>query len=159
MEEFWMRKVSIISEVNRDAFYILAKNTSYMATDEKTLHVPIKGLKAGCWLEYAVTRRAKGIRSEIPFIEKYFVSRGFERFVAVSFNGDTHLLKTKQSGLPEPTEVDGGCYWIVNPVQKFVWERYLPEYASFLPYLMFVDARSTWDEIVRNYLSDNRGCA
>jgi hypothetical protein len=128
------------------------ENVSQMVTHKKLLNIPLSGLKPGCTLEVAVTRRDLGVPEEFRFVEHILSSTAPIVQSAVFVAGETDSVQFQSSAKIQPQRIEGGLHWVLDDPAVYQWEPFQVPYADFLPILWLNDRSAAWPVVGKDYL-------
>lgn len=145
-------KGEIISTGNPEDYYVMDDAESSMATEDKTLHAPVPGLRKGSTLEYAITRKSHNSPDKIPFKRHFFANRLPSELIAIAVKADPlHYNFTGSSNLETISE-DSTHLWLARDSAPYRWEPYQKEIDYFIPKIEIGDSQSNWQDIGDDYL-------
>ncbi len=147
----------VVGEAGLDAMYVTDDGDDGMATQDKTLHVPVPGLAPGTVLEFAWTVEGLGDEGAMPLTEWLFSTSTPTRAAAIAVTGDVDRLAAIPLGdvepLTDPDAPDVRAWMMVEP-PTYRWEPLRPALRDYLPTVILGDARADWAELGRSYLDD-----
>ena len=134
-------------------YYVIDDASDGTANHNKTLNIPVPGLRPGCKLFVTVTRRSTGRLEGFPFFEHWF-SHGFPVLESSVFlKGTTNGLNIRTSPGVAVEALPAGCWWRASEPLVSRWEPLQPSASAFLPVLWMADGADTWTGIASNYLA------
>lgn len=133
--------------------YVIDETQSGKVSQRKTLNIPISGLKPGCDVSLAITRRSAGNQDEFPFLSHCF-SRAFPTLKSgVFLQGNDTGLKVRTTPGIQRENLKDGIYWSITNPMVARWEPLQPPSDTFLPMLWIADGDSRWERMASNYLA------
>jgi tetratricopeptide (TPR) repeat protein len=134
-------------------YYVLDASAEGIASQKKTLSIPVPGLHPGHEIRVTVTRRDVSPPTEFPFLEFCFSRTHPTRECVLFVRGSTNAFRSVASTRMEPTSVAEGCYWLRRDPPAARYEPLQPPYAEFLPVLWLNAAKADWTTVASNYLA------
>jgi len=156
-EQFFVNRVLVFDEhghqvgsVDVDDCYVLTAPDGSMVTGERTLHVPVPGLRPGSRLEYQVTWKNRSVPKGFPFrqFDTELALPGSRMIVQVS--GDVSGIQWTG---PAPVPTDGGLLWDVVPV-RMPNESVRDDLVTSPSVISVCDRGTSWTDSGREYLKD-----
>ncbi|MEM7234363.1 MAG: DUF3857 domain-containing protein, partial [Planctomycetota bacterium] len=138
---------NVVSEGAVDEYYVLHGDEG--ATDDKELHLPVKGLAPGHTLVVSVTREWFSDLDGIPFRRHHFASSVPVLANLVTIEGDVTQLGWHGA---EPEKWEKGIYWWVEKPPVYYSEQYQWPSVDYLPNVTFGDRSRTWRAVGEEYL-------
>ncbi|HEY9172691.1 MAG TPA: tetratricopeptide repeat protein [Verrucomicrobiae bacterium] len=133
--------------------YVLDAPGDGVASQKKTLSIPVPGLHPGHDIHVTVTHRDVSPPEEFPFLEFCFSRLHPTRESVLFVRGSTNAFRSVASTRIEPTSVPEGCYWLRRDPPAARYEPLQPPYAEFLPVLWLNAAKADWTSVASNYLA------
>ena len=137
---------------DRNAFYIKDTDDD-LATEEKTLCMPVSSLQPGCVVEYVITEEKLANHTDFPFKRKWLcLSVPYEK-VALSINGDVKDVSYKliNSDL-KAIETPDNLLFITNSKVVYKSESIDAPAEVNYPLLILGSKKLTWEQEVADYL-------
>ncbi|NQV28289.1 MAG: DUF3857 domain-containing protein [Rhodopirellula sp.] len=158
-EQFYVNRVEVFDETGerigatdpRDCF-ILANENDGLATNKKTLNVPIPGLRPGCRIEYQVTWQQYTAPDKFPSRRYATAKQSPTSQVVVSVSGD---LSTFRWTGPQPKQISNGFLWNM-PATRRNSENMIDDLTVSPDTICLGDGQQSWQQIGQEYVSDIR---
>ncbi|HZJ13474.1 MAG TPA: DUF3857 domain-containing protein, partial [Chthoniobacteraceae bacterium] len=142
----------VIATGKADDSYVVDDGADAMATQGKVLHVPVPGLKPGCTLEFAVTRREVGSVEGFTFRPHLF-SKAFPVLRSTLFVRAPHAaVKWEGTSGITAKKLDGALVWSVDQPAIYRWEPLQAPLETFSPMVWVADAGTSWQSEAKSYL-------
>ncbi len=136
--------------------YVLDAHRDEIASQVKTLNVPVRGLQPGCSVHVVLTRRDLSRPKEMPFLE-YILSSSYPVREAILFwEGPTNGIQAIISPSMPAHQVAQGSYWSRKDPPVFRLEALQPAASEFLPTLWLNEAGAQWSRVAADYLTSIR---
>ena len=145
----------IIASGHVDNYYISGQEDGGLATNKKTLCVPVPGLRPGCVLKYVVTWEDRAAAHQFPFERKTFYTFGSSKYTGMFVTGDVeHLAATDTLGEFIKHRDEQVAYWVLPSPPRFHLEKDQPSPSTYFPNIVLGSADDKWDMIGAQYLQD-----
>jgi hypothetical protein len=142
----------ILTRGRREDTYALDQNADSVASQKKTFHVPIPGLRPGCLVELRVTRRTLEPPKHLWFSSYALVATCPVNHAAVFFEGDQADLRVRTSKGVTAGKAGGGLFWEVRNPVPFRDEPMAVAYPHYVPMVYLADSHAGWSALARDYL-------
>jgi tetratricopeptide (TPR) repeat protein len=150
--EVYDKEGTLIGSTDPRDCFVLANEDDGLATNQKTLNVPLPGLRPGCRIEYQVTWQRHTVPNEFPN-RRYTTTRTSPTsHVVVSVTGD--LATLRWTG-PQPTQIQNGFLWNI-PAARLSNEGMTDDLVISPDTICLGDNQTTWQKIATDYVDDIR---
>jgi hypothetical protein len=132
--------------------YVSDDASAQLATQRRTLFVPVPGLRPGSTIELVLTRRDLLPPDRMEFSEhrlsiSYPVARS-----ALFVRGDVGQVESRTTPELAPRELPEGVAWVVESPPVYRWEPLQPPAQEFLPTVWLGAASGSWEAVGKEYL-------
>ncbi len=143
---------TLLTEGSVDDYYAL-DSTDGEASQDKHVHIPVPGVRAGVRIEVAVTWESRPGPEHWPYREEIFAPPTPTGLHGLVVRGPLDTLRSESS--PEVTRLEGEGWraWIQRDLPAFAWEPFQPTYDAWIPTVAISDARAAWTPIGDAYLA------
>ncbi|MBN1412216.1 MAG: DUF3857 domain-containing protein [Spirochaetales bacterium] len=148
------RKGRLAGEGKMADYYVTDSRDNSMATNDKTLYMPVPNLLPGSIIEVAVTVESFGISDTVRYDRFLFYGRRPIKFFGLSLSGDLNDIEYTAANIGKPLKEKNLLAWYVKNPAVFVYEPGQPFYEKFVPNVIFGDKNSSWTALGKKYLSD-----
>ena len=143
---------ALVSTGNVSDYYLLDAANPNMATARKTLNIPVPGLQPGYSVELVLTRRESHPLDAFPF-HTWEIATAYPVWrTALFLGGETSAVQMASVGIAKPERLTNGFIWRVDQPPVFRMEPMLPRVVDYLPTVFINDSKSSWQQLVTNYL-------
>jgi len=133
-------------------YYLADTENSEHADFERSLFMPIKGLKTGMSIDLSISWRYLNAGYEIP-LERYWFSAGRPiQLSALEINGDIDHLDFLAKSVDPPERENGLLRWSIREPEPFIWESYQADYSEFMPSVLMGSKSKSWADVGNDYL-------
>jgi tetratricopeptide (TPR) repeat protein len=132
-------------------YFVADAEEGEIASQKKSLHIPIAGIRPGSRIELCVTVQDIVPPAELPYRKHFFSTwLPFARnsFVVVT---DPELVKWEGSEDLQSVKDSDCVYWTLDAPPVIRYESYEAEMEKFVPYVRLVDKGTTWRSEVDDY--------
>ncbi|MGB8356367.1 MAG: DUF3857 domain-containing protein [Chthoniobacteraceae bacterium] len=137
-----------------DDYYTIDDTSSGLATQKKTLHVPVPGLQPGYSVEFVFTRRnIIGKNDDLDFTAHTFSKQAPALRSILYVQGDLAAIKWRATPGIVEKKTDGAISWTIKNPPVWRWEPYQQPADTYMPMVWIGDASETWDAEVKQYAS------
>lgn len=133
----------------RDCF-ILATEDDGLATNQKTLNVPLPGLRPGCRIEYQVTWQQHRAPDKFPSRRYSTAKYSPTTQVVVSVAGDLSTLRWTG---PQPTQLENAILWNM-PATRLHSRNMIDDLAVTPDTICLGDSQESWKTVGEKYIAD-----
>lgn len=149
---------NVLATADINAPYVTDAASYVMATQDKTLHMPVPGLAPGTVIEYAWSTEDIGPTDAFPYQQFIFNTAEQTCVSSLFITGDVEHIKAKTFGNPHQFTSEGVLGWIaVNPA-RYQWETYHPDITDYLMLVVACDLRENWETLGSEYLQMIEQC-
>lgn len=144
-----------------DYFLVDDRSASGTASTQRTLNLPVPGLKPGCVVELIYTRRELASSRQFRFDNWFFANPLPVARSVYYVTGDVDALKWVAKRIPEPQKLDRALCWSVTWPELFKPEPMAVEATRFLPFLAVSDSSINWADEAKQFIdsiSDRLPC-
>ena len=132
--------------------YLSDEASSELATQRRTLFVPVPGLRPGSTIELVLTRRDLLPPDEMEFSE-HQLSIPYPVGRSVLFvRGDVAKIESRTTPGLSPRQLPEGVAWVMESPPVYRWEPLQPPADDFLPTVWLGDASGSWEAVGKEYL-------
>src|SRR5438132_11918661 len=131
--------------------YVSDDASAELATQRRTLFIPVPGLRPGSTIELLVTRRDLVPPDRMDFSEHQLSIAYPVRRSALFVRGDTAQIESRATSGLAPKSVGGGLAWVIESPPVYRWEPYQPPTQDFLPIVWLGNSSSSWEVVGRDY--------
>ena len=132
--------------------YVSDDASAELATQRRTLFVPIPGLRPGSTIELVVTRRDLVPPQKMEFLEHQLAAWYPIGRSALYLTGDVSQVENRATPGLAPRRVGNGLAWVVESPAVYRWEPYQPPTDEFLPTVWLGNSSSSWEAVGKDYL-------
>lgn len=143
----------VISRGKTSDYYVVDAAADQVASNDRTLNVPVPSIRPGCTIEFTVTVRQVGKIGEFPLQRQIMATGRPVGICGVYFAGDPDSIRHKTINASGPRTVDGGLVWVITDPPVYRWEPRQVPVEKFLPVVCLADAGGSWASVGREYLS------
>jgi tetratricopeptide (TPR) repeat protein len=140
-----------------DDYYVVDDTSTALATQDKILHVPIRGLEPGHVVEAVVTRRDHGPSERFRFRERGLSAGAPVIRSAVYVCGDVDAVACVASEGVEFRRSDSSLSFVTEYPPVCRTESFLGDWQGYLPHVRLGDSSRTWKGEVKEHLSAIEG--
>lgn len=133
--------------------YVLDEGDDGLATDRRTIHIPVPGLKPGCTVEYQYTREEETADGEPPFDTMVFAQAYPVLRSIFSLKAPKGLLSTEASPSLQKKVEGGITFWSINKPEPLRFEPRMAPFHTFVPQVSFGDPAARWPKLAQLYLA------
>ena len=136
---------------DRNAFYLKDADDD-LATEEKTLCMPVSSLQPGCTVEYVITQEYGAHYDDFPFKREWLCMTVPYEFLSVSVSGDVDPIyyKVKNSSLKPIKNKNELIFKAIDNVVYKSEARDAPAEYNY-PLLILASKKLTWKKVISNY--------
>jgi Flp pilus assembly protein TadD len=134
-------------------YYVVDASRNDVATQNKTLNIPVPGLQPNCTVELVITRQNVGAPPAFPYFAHYFSSGIPVRTASLFVRTNPELIKFENTAEVQlERTADGFLFSIDNPpLQR---SEVLPAArSSYLPHVQIGSPAATWKQLSEEYLA------
>ncbi|MCH6255934.1 DUF3857 domain-containing protein [Puniceicoccaceae bacterium K14] len=143
----------LIASGNPDDFYVMDGADTSMATEDKTLHAPVPGLRKGVTLRYAVTIESHNSPDKFPFTRHFFANRMQSDVIVTAIKTDPQNYQAFASPSLNTLTEGNTTLWFYRDAEPYQWEPYQKDIDVFIPKLELNTPRSDWAKLSDEYLT------
>jgi transglutaminase-like putative cysteine protease/tetratricopeptide (TPR) repeat protein len=132
--------------------YVSDEASAELATQRRTLYIPIPGLRPGSTIEIVLTRRDLVPPDHMEFSENqlagwYPIGRS-----VLFVSGDAAQVESRATPGLLPKRMANGLAWVIESPPVYRWEPYQPPMDDFLPTVWLGNSSSSWEGVGKDYL-------
>ncbi|MCP4272795.1 MAG: DUF3857 domain-containing protein [Gammaproteobacteria bacterium] len=142
----------IVSRGNPSDYFIIDKQNGMMATEDKTLNIPVSHLLPGHTVELTTTVKRINNCEKIPFQKAIMSTQQPILLSALFYEGDPEAIQYEAFNTPMPEEIKNGLAWIIENPPIYNWEPSQAEYKTFLPAISINSSKQDWQALGKEYL-------
>jgi transglutaminase-like putative cysteine protease/tetratricopeptide (TPR) repeat protein len=135
-------------------WYVADQDDGEMATQRRTVHVQVTGLRPGHDVEVVLTRRSAGPREQMEWAELTLASAAPRLRGAVILTGDVEAIATVASPAVETVRRPGAVAFVSKSPALFRPEPLREEFQAWLPMVWVAPAGATWAGEAQAYEAD-----
>lgn len=135
-----------------DDYFVFDAPTEGQASQNKSLELPVGGLKPGCVIDLTMTRESLQVRSGIEFSEQIFAFTSPVQRWILCLTGDTQDVATAGVNIAGAETIEGCLVWRLGGLPAYKWEPLQPPLHEFLPIVWFGSRGSSWQPPVNDLL-------
>jgi len=143
----------VIAKGETSDYYVVDADAEQMASNDRTLTIPVPSIRPGCTIEFIVTVRQLGKVDEFPLQRQIMAADRPVDIRGVYFAGDAGSVRHKTTNASGPRAVEGGLVWVITDPPVYRWEPRQVSLEEFLPVVCIADAGTAWASVGREYLS------
>ncbi|HWE23705.1 MAG TPA: DUF3857 domain-containing protein [Myxococcales bacterium] len=132
--------------------YVSDDASAEMATQRRTLFIPVPGLRPGSTIELVLTRRDLVPPDRMEFQEQQLAAWYPIGRSVLYLQGDIGQVESRASPALSPRRVGAGLAWIMESPPVYRWEPYQPPTDDFLPTVWLGNSSSSWEAVGKDYL-------
>lgn len=142
----------VVSRGKTEDYYLSDQASADKGTQDRTLVVPVSGLKPGHTVEVAITRRDLHAPEALPFLEYLFTAGGLVRRNTLFVSGDVDAIRWKASPGLEPQRTDKGLAFVVEDAPAARYEPLQPSPQEILPRVSLAASEGSWETEAAGYV-------
>ena len=143
----------VVAQGRLQDYYITSDTSQGFASSDRTLNLPVPGLKPGHTIRYSVTRERISTTDNLPFKRYTFASVMPSGARTVFVSGDIDELKSGHANGPFLVDrSDTVASWILAEPPMFYLEGFQPSFDTFLPNIWMGGKTDTWETVGTQYL-------
>ena len=143
----------VITEGDRNTYYITHSESGYEASTEKTVHLPVPSLSPGATIEAVVTKRTSVEGGTFPLETVFLSSDRPVAYSAVFVNGKHDELRYQLSGVKQPRKLGKSLLFELQKPIAFRWEPLQPGIDQILPWVQLGTVSDSWKVAGAEYLA------
>lgn len=148
---------NIVARGDLDTYFVIDQQRDGIASDDKTLNIPVPGLAVGHTIDVTISYETLGAKDEFAFRQHRFVSSyAVGRRAVVVDASDDHFAFEASDGVTS-TSTDDVRGWSVDAPAVYRWEPFLPDIDTIFPMVTLAPNERTWAGVARDYLDDLAG--
>lgn len=148
--EVYDEKGLLIASTNARDCFVLATEDDGLATNQKTLNVPLAGLRPGCRIEYQVTWQRHTAPQKFPGLRFETAKYSPTSRVVVFVSGDLSTLRWTG---PQPTRTADGVLWDMSASRR-TNENMIDDLAIPASTICLGNSEQSWQQVGQGYFDD-----
>ena len=159
-ETLYVNRLSVRDAEGREVFagsepeYYVRDLDTGMATQDKQVVLPVRGLEVGGTVELMTTRLYGGDAQRLAYTEGTFSRLVPVANAVFSVRGDVEQLRYAASEGVELERGPDALVWRVREPEPYAWEPAKPPYDRVQPLVDLADGGASWAEEGRTYLAE-----
>jgi tetratricopeptide (TPR) repeat protein len=142
----------VLAESDQNAFYVTSDEDGYEASTERTVHLPVPGLKPGVIVEAVVSKLTAVIAGTFPLETIYMANERPIGYSALFVTGDTREIRHQAYGVGKPERRGKSLVWELQHPVTYRWEPMQPYFDQIVPWVQLGTVGSTWQSVGEEYL-------
>ncbi len=143
---------NIVSRGQIADYYVIDAHSNDVASNDRTLFLPVPQLQPGFTVELTLSRRTRGEAKEFLFQSAWLCTWRPCLLAGMAYLGDANNIR-HVSRDATAQKIDGGLVWIKKSPPPIVEEPLQKDVSELVPAVYIADANGTWESLAIDYLA------